>query len=130
MAIDVGAELAEAIGGDKILVPQIDQEGEEALPVLHGGGDVGREGRGHVGIAERAMLGFSAMLGDDERLGRQIEDLSADMAGRGLIVELGSTPIGTDVEGEGDGLVGMFHGLEGMAGVPRLAPRLAPGLFP
>ena len=47
------------------------------------------------------------------------------MADLGLIFERGRAAVGTDVEGDWDDMVGVFHRLKGVAGVPRLTARLS-----
>ena len=79
VAVDVGAELADAIRGDELPVAQIGQEAEEAFPVLYGGRDQGREGCAYIGVTSGAMFCFCTILGDLEFLGRQVEDLAALM---------------------------------------------------
>ena len=125
MAEDVVAELADALGSDEMLITQIGEEAKKTLPVLHWSRDVGREGSGHVDVAGKAVFGLRTKLSDFKFLGRQVEDLAMNFADQGLILEIGPAAIGTDVKRDCDDMVGMFHGLQGVAGMPRLATRLS-----
>lgn len=122
---DVGAELADAVGSDELLVAQIDQESEEAGCVLRGSCDVRREWSGDLGIAGGAEPGFSAMLGDQELLGRQIKDLPVEVSGDGPFLKRGSAPSGTEVERNRNDLVRLVDGPQGAAGMTPLSARLS-----
>lgn len=123
---DIGAELTEAVGGDELLIAQIDQQSEKADSVLHGSQDVRRERSGYESVAARAEFGFGAMLSDEELLGRQIEDLASDVGGDGPFLKRGSAPPGADVERNRDDLVRFVDGPQGGAGMTRLAAGLSP----
>ncbi len=75
-AEEVRAHLADALQRDELLGAQVHQPGVETRAVLRGGVDPGGEGGRNLASRLRAALDLDAVLGDEELLRGQIEDLS------------------------------------------------------
>ena len=120
-AEEVGGHLGDAIQGDKLLGPQVDQPGAEAGAVLCGGVNAGREHGGHFAAGGGANLDLDLVFGHDEFLRGQIKDLSGVVADDGAAAERCSASAGTAGQAMGDNDVrvgGFRQGVPGVTGLP------------
>jgi len=127
-AEEVRAHLADARQREELLGAQIDQPGGEARAVLRGRGDVSGKGGRYLAARARATLDLHAVLGDDELLRGQIEDLSCLVAEYGLTAQRATAAAGAARQRMDDDAMGLLHGRQGVSGMPALAAAAASAL--
>lgn len=125
VAEEILADPADALKGDVLLAVEIDQESQEPLSILGGGGDPGWERGALQFAAARTALGFGAVFGDVECGWGQFEDLAAFVREGGCVVGIECVAAGAGGEAEGNDLIGVFDRFERMSGMADLASGFA-----
>ena len=128
-AEEVCAHLADALQRDQRLAAQVDQPGVEARAVLRGGGDADGEGGRNLATGIRAARDLDAVLGDEELLRGQIEDLSCIVTEHGQSAKAGVAAAGAARDPVDDDNIGLARRQQSVAWMSALPAGTAAALF-
>ncbi len=106
---EIQNDLTDPIQGDELLSAQINEEGVETGPVLRLGINPFGKFRRHFAAGGRANLDFDAVLGHDQFLRRQIEDLPGFVAKKGLMAKRSAATARATLQAMNADSVGLGH---------------------